>query len=201
MRGRPPKKRLAGDGTGFRFHGPGSWQMVRFHRRSKKRDHRKAYLLVETGRGREKFVYDYRLDDSGRAEVHQAKEVLADLPDDTREVALDAGHDARDLYEAVESNGAVPVIKPRKGARTGRINARGRAIRDRLRRPTRWRRRYRRRVIVESVNSSLKRRFGARLRSRGVWNQRREFGLRVVVYNLCMLNRRRVRVAIRRGEL
>lgn len=153
------------------------------------------YLLVETGQRRPKFIYDCELDASSRGELSQARSVLAELPRDTKEVALDPLHDARDVYQSIEDAGAEAIIKPRKGARVGQVNARGRALRRRARRPTEWQRRYGRRVIVESVNSSLKRRFGSRLRSRGLWNQRREFGLRIVVYNLCMLARHQARLA------
>lgn len=188
------------DSTGLAFQGVGSWQTIRFHKRARRRDHRKASLLVETGQCREKFVYEWRLDASRVGDITAARKILPDLPANTTEVSMDAAYDAGDLYEIVEQQGAAAIIKPRANARTGTIDARGRALRERLRHPTKWQRRYNRRPITESVNSSIKRRFGDRLRCRGLWNQRQEMAVRILVYNIALKGRWKVRLRITGGD-
>lgn len=156
---------------------------------------------METGQAREKFVYDWRLDHSGVGDVNQGRKLLVNLPGDTMVSCMDGAFDARDVYTMVEEQGARPIIKNRGNAKRGEINARGRAVRWRDAHPSRWQALYDRRPITESVNSSLKRRFGNRLRSRGLWNQRREVALCMLVYNAAMKCRWRTRVRILRREL
>lgn len=186
------------DSTGLAFQGVGSWQTIRFHKRATRRDHRKASLLVETRQCVEKFVYEWRLDASRVADVTAARKILPDLPANTMEVTMDAAYDAGDLYDIVEQQGAAPIIKARANARTGTLDARGRALRDRLHHPTKWQRRYNRRPITEAVNSSLKRRFGDRLHCRSLWNQRQEWAIRILVYNIALKGRWNVRLRFER---
>lgn len=174
---------------------------MRFHERNKKRDHRKLSLLVETGQCREKFIYQWRLDKSTVGDVTAARKVLPCMPCDTRSVAMDGAYDARPVYALVEENGVRPIVKERINARRKDLDARGRAIRWKDANPSAWKAEYDRRPIVESVNSSLKRRFGDRLWARGVWNQRREMAFRVLVYNCAMKTKWSVRVRIQRGEM
>lgn len=156
---------------------------------------------METGPRREKVVYEWRLDASRVADMAAGRRVLPHLPPHTGPVAMDAAFDARDIYEAVEAAGAEPVVQPRANARATEVNARGRAIRERLRHPLSWQRKYRRRPITESVNFALKRRFGDRLWARGLWSQRKELAFRILVYNAALVIRSRVRLRIQKGEL
>jgi transposase len=156
--------------------------------------------LVETRQCQEKFVYEWRLDSSRVGDITAARKILPNLPANTIEVEMDGAYDASDLYEIVEQQGAAPIIKPRANARTGTLDARGRALRDRLRHPAKWQRRYNRRPITEAVNSSLKRRFGDRLHCRGLWNQRQEMAIRILVYNIALKGRWNVRMRIQRGD-
>ena len=158
-------------------------------------------LLVETRQRHEKVVYAWRLDRSRWGDVTAGRRILPDLPPNTGDVAMDPAFDARDIYELVEANGATPIVKPRANARTTHVNARGRAIRWKLRHPTAWQRRYNRRPITESVNYALKRKFGDRLWSRGLRNQRIEFALRILVYNTALVCRSRIRPRVQRGDL
>lgn len=189
------------DSTGFAFQGVGSWQSIRFHKRARRRDHRKASLLVETRQCQEKFVYEWRLDSSRVGDITAARKILPGLPANTLEVSMDAAYDVGELYTLVEDQGAAPIINPRANARTGTIDARGRALRGRIRHPTSWQRRYNRRPITEAVNSSIKRRFGDRLHCRGLWNQRHELAIRILVYNIALKTRWKIRLQIHRGEL
>ena len=141
----------------------------------------------------EKLVYAWRLDASTVGDVRSGRKILTELPTHTGSCAMDAAYDAYDVYEQVEANGADPIIKPRKNARTQTRDARGRALRHRLRHPTRWQRAYDRRPIVESVNYAVKRRWGDRLHRHGLRRQRKETGLRILTYNSNMVNRAWIR--------
>jgi transposase len=131
-------------------------------------------------------------------EQRQARRLLRRLPARTQVVSADPNYDAYKVYETVEAQGARPVIKPRKNAKRGTIDARGRAIRWWDRCPKTRQRLYGRRVITESVNSSIKRRFGRRLRTHGVIRQRQEFAFRVLAYNTNMVHRAKIRSALTR---
>lgn len=158
-------------------------------------------LLVETRQHREKVVYEWRLDRSRWGDVTMGRKILSSLPPGTGDVAMDPAFDARDIYRLVATNGATPIVKPRANARTGEVNARGRAIRWKLAHPTAWQRRYNRRPITESVNFALKRKFGDRLWSRGLRNQRIELAFRILVYNAALVCRSRIRTRLQRREL
>jgi hypothetical protein len=140
-------------------------------------------MLVETRQRHEKIVYTWRLDKSRVADVTASKTVLDPLPKNTRFVDMDGAYDARHVYELVEAQGAQPIVKPRSNANPNRLGARGRALRWRLAHPEAWQRRYNRRPITESVNYALKRRFGERLWAHGMWAQRQEIAIRIMVYN------------------
>lgn len=191
------------DSTGIGFQGTGSWQTIRFHKHARRRDHRKLSILVETAPAREKFVYEWRVDKSRVGDVTAARKILPDLPDDTAVVSLDGAYDARDIYQAVEDAGARPVIKNRANAnlKSLGLSARPRAIRWRSKHPDAWQALYNRRPITESVNYAVKRRFGDRLWARGIWNQRREMGFRLLVYNAALKCRWLTRTRILKGEL
>lgn len=134
-------------------------------------------------------MYEWRLDKSRVADVTAGEKILARLPRNAGVVSMDGAYDARRIYEIVEQNGAKPIIKSRKNARAGTVNARGRAIRFQRRRQAAWQRMYNRRPITESVNYAIKRRFGDRLWTRGMWAQRNEIALRILVYNTALLGR------------
>lgn len=160
-------------------------------------------LLVETAQRAEKFIYDWRLDKSSVADVTAARKVLPNMPQDTSVVTMDPAYDARDVYTMVEDGGARPAIKPRAGysLKSRGHSARPRALRWLEKHKTKWQDLYDRRPISESANYSLKKRFGERLDSHGVWQQRKEQAFRVLVYNGNMSHRRKIRRAIQRGEL
>lgn len=181
------------DSTGVAFQGPGSWFTIRFHKNGRRRDHRKLSLLMETRQFSEKFIHSWRLDTSRTADVKAGRALIDRLPPKTRDVSGDTAYDAYDVYDRIEQQGAKSAIKPRSNAKTGTIDARGRSLRERLRRPTAWQRRYDRRPILESGNYALKRRFGARLSTRGLHRHRKESGYRIIAYNTNMVKRALVR--------
>lgn len=103
-----------------------------------------------------------------------ARKLIHELPDNTTEATFDAAYDAGDIYATIKDQGARPLIQYRENARTTTLDARGRAIHYKRPYGTRWDRRYHWRPITEAVKSSLKRRFGDRLHSNGLHNQRQD---------------------------
>jgi len=158
-------------------------------------------LLVETRQRHEKVVYEWRLDRSKVADVTAGMKILPDLPANTGDVTVDGAYDARKFYAGVEEQGANPICKPRKNARTQTRDARGRAIRWMIAHPAKWKGKYHRRPMTEAVNFALKRKFGDRLWSRGLRNQRIEFGFRILVYNSGLVCRSRLRDGVPRRNL
>lgn len=173
---------------------------MRLRRKTRKRDHRKLSLLIETRQHAEKFIYEWRLDNSRVGDVTAGKKVVQRLPKDTATLTADGAYDAREFYTEVEANGARPVVKPRRGYTLKAHNhpARPRALRWRQAHLRQWTALYHRRPIAESGNYSLKRRFGDRLWTHGLWRQRKELGLRVLVYNCNMVHRWLIRTRLER---
>ena len=107
----------------------------------------------------------------------------------------DKAYASRRNAQYVEDRGGTPFLMPKDNAtaRTRNCPAWKRMVLYRQRHPRAFEGRYHRRSNVEATNSAFKRRLGSALRSRTWWNQRREAALKVIVFNLRLLIRFRIR--------
>ena len=112
---------------------------------------------------------------------------------DVSSVRADGAYAWRSNSQVIENIGAVPYLKPRKDARAtsrGYPAWRSMMLRYNSDREA-WMEEYRKRWIVESVFSSVKRRLGPCLFSRRAYTQRRELVMKFIVHNLILRARRR----------
>ncbi len=187
------------DSSGLEEGRRSGYYLWRLKRRIRRRDFRKVHLASEC-RLPEKVVYSWRLTAPSRGDSPLFVELVGRVPDPLGVVCGDPAYASRRNAQYVEDRGGRPYLKPRANA-TAR--ARGHPAWRRMvlhyRRDRKgFERVYHERSNGEAVNSAFKRLWGSRLHSRRRWNQGREVGLKVVVHNLCLLLRFRVRIRLER---
>jgi transposase len=111
------------------------------------------------------------------------------------DVCGDKAYSSRENADLVVKRGGRPFLMPRNNASD---RAKGhRAWKDMMKyrkeHPVAFKNRYHKRSNSESTNSAFKRKFGDILRSRKWKMQKIEAGLKVVIYNIRLLVRYRIR--------
>jgi transposase len=106
-----------------------------------------------------------------------------------KEVLGDTAYASETNFEAVLAKGARPYFKFNKTATGAKPGAWRDIFQDYKNHRSDWEEHYRKRKIVESVFSAVKRMFGERLRSKGDVAARNELLLKLLCYNLCCLLR------------
>jgi hypothetical protein len=177
---------LAADGTGLSTRRYERW-IAPAKSSDRHRSFIKLHALVAT-RSRFPFFCAAHVTDARTNDVTELPRLLGQLPSGLAigNVALDAGYLSRANAQAVADRGGRPVMALRRNV--GRIDAGGRPawsamLRERRRDGRAFRRRYRRRAVIEGVFGAFKERFGATVRSRGEAAQRVELLGRTVVWN------------------
>lgn len=112
---------------------------------------------------------------------------------DVSSIRADGAYAWRTNAQFIEDIGSVPYLKPRKdaiGGSRGYPAWRSLMLRYNSDREV-WLEEYRKRWIVESVFSSVKRRLGPYLFSRRAYTQRRELVMKFIVHDLILCARGR----------
>ena len=126
-------------------------------------------------------------------EVTQLEKLLEPLYD-LGDVYADSGYLSVNNCWVIVMKGGTPYIRPKKTT-TGRRNN-GRAFTEMIERykenKEEWMRKYHQRSNIEAVFSSLKRRLGGFVTSIKRQIQHTEIALKIIVYNLTVLVRKKV---------
>ena len=126
-------------------------------------------------------------------EVTQLEKLLEPLYD-LGDVYADSGYLSVNNCWVIVMKGGTPYIRPKKTT-TGRRNN-GRAFTEMIERykenKEEWMRKYHQRSNIEAVFSSLKRRLGGFVTSIKRQIQHTEIALKIIVYNLMILVRKRI---------
>ena len=162
---------MAVDATGF-----DSWQRSRHYEKrigAAPMPYAKADLLVDT---EERLIYDFVLRMKPRHDTLGAKTMIS--RSSVRDVLIlaDKCYDSEPLHEQVAASGNMLYAPVRKSSRKSPHG-------HHRRRCARGNKLYHQRNIVESINFSLKSRFRS-LRSKKHWMKKREFGWKLITYNL-----------------
>ncbi len=168
---------MAVDATGF-----DSWQRSRHYEKRIGASHMpyaKVDLLVDT---ETKIIYDFVLRTKPRHDVLGASTMIKRLKKKNVLILADKGYDSESLHEVVVNSGNkmfAPVrdfkVKKPKGKNRKRCSL--------------GHKKYHQRNIVESINFSLKSRFRF-LRNKLHYMKKREFGWKIITYNLEKLSKR-----------
>lgn len=149
-------------------------------------------------RGPEKVIYSAELTRATRNDSPLLVPLLERIDGALGIVSGDKAYGNRKNAQYVTDRRGTPRLMPKANA-TARAKGKPgwkRMMRERQKHPERWDREYHQRSNSEAVNWSFKKKLGAYLASHKRRNQTIEVHLKVVVYNLRLLVRRNVRVAL-----
>jgi len=173
---------IAVDSTGFRVRNSSLWYDIRIKRKNTKRDCIKLHLSMDVDTG---IIHWFTLTSSKRHDSPEFKNLLKHLPD-LGDVFGDKGYSSRNNCQIVANKHGTPYLHFKDNATN---KAKGKpawiiSIRAYKKNKEKWLDTYHARSIVESVFSSIKRRWGSFLRSRRKWMQKKELSLKVLSYNI-----------------
>jgi transposase len=173
---------IAVDSTGFRTGNSSVWYDIRIHRNNTKHDCMKLHISMDVDTG---IIHWFIITPSKRHDSPEFKNLLKHLPT-LGAVFGDKGYSSRNNCQRVADKHGVPYLHFKDNATN---KAKGKpawiiSIRAYKNNTEQWLSVYHFRSIVESVFSSIKRRWGSFLRSRRKWMQKKELSLKVLSYNI-----------------
>ena len=173
---------IALDSSGFRTKTSSHWFDIRVKRRNSRKDNEKLHIACDVNLG---LIWNYCITDYKAHDSPFLKSLLSVFTV-LRYVMGDAAYPSRDNCKEVAKKGGKPFLMPRKNSspRPKGSKAWRDMINDFLHFMEYFLGVYHMRSCVESVFSSLKRRFGNFLRSVKKRVRRRELALKVLAYNV-----------------
>lgn len=173
---------IAVDSTGFRTGNSSLWYDIRIRRKNTKRDCIKLHISMDVDTG---IIHWFTMTSSKRHDSPEFKRLMKHLPK-VGDVYGDKGYSSRNNCQIIADKQGTPYLHFRDNATN---KAKGKpawiiSIRAYKKNIEQWLGIYHARSIVESVFSSIKRRWGSFLRSRRKWMQKKELSLKVLSYNI-----------------
>jgi transposase len=173
---------VAVDSTGFRTGDSSIWYDIRIGRKNTKRDCIKLHISMNVDTG---IIHWFTITPSKRHDSPEFSTLLKHLPA-VGDVYGDKGYSSRKNCQIVADKKGTPYLCFKDNATN---KAKGKpawiiSIRSFKKQKEKWLDTYHARSIVESVFSSIKRRWGSFLRSRRKWMQKKELSLKVLSYNI-----------------
>ena len=170
------------DSTGFSRANRSTWFDIRIGRKNSRHDCLKLHIVANL---EEDFVHDFTITNWKRGDSPQFKRLIRDLPE-LDAVLGDKGYSSRLNCQMVKDKNGTPYLRFKSNA-TGKAKghpAWKEAYVEFTTNTDAWMQIYKLRNIIESIFSSIKRRWGSALRSRLYWNQIKELALKVLAYNM-----------------
>jgi transposase len=173
---------IAVDSTGFRTGNSSLWYDIRIRRKSTKHDFIKLNISMDVDTG---VIHWFTITSSKRHDSPEFNTLLKNLPK-LGDVYGDKGYSSRKNCQIVADKQGTPYLHFKDNA-TNRAKGKPAwiiSIRAYKKNTEKWLDTYHARSIVESVFSSIKRRWGNFLNSRKRLMQKKELSLKVLVYNI-----------------
>jgi len=173
---------IAVDSTGFRTGNSSIWYDIRIRRRNTRKDCIKLHISVDVDTG---IIHSFTMTPSKKHDSPEFKKLLSHLIE-LGAVFGDKGYSSRNNCQIVVDKNGIPYLHFRDNATN---KAKGKpawiiSIRAFKNNTEEWLSVYHLRSIVESVFSSIKKRWGSYLLSRKKWMQKKELSLKVLSYNV-----------------
>ena len=173
---------IAVDSSGFRTGNSSIWYDIRIRRKNTRKDCIKLHISVDVDTG---VIHWFTITPSKRHDSPEFKNLLNHLPN-LGAVLGDKGYSSRNNCQIAADKNGIPYLYFRDNATS---KAKGHpawiiSFRTYKKDTEEWLSVYHLRSIVESVFSSIKRRWGSFLRSRWKWMQKKELSLKVLSYNI-----------------
>jgi len=173
---------IAIDSSGFRTGNSSIWYDIRIKRRNKRKDCIKLHISVDVDTG---IVHWFTITSSRRHDSPEFKNLIKHLPE-LGNVLGDKAYSSRDNCQIAADKKGKPYLHFKDNVTN---KAKGKpawiiSVREYKNNTEEWLSTYHLRSIVESVFSSIKRRWGSFLRSKRKWMQKKELSLKVLSYNV-----------------
>lgn len=181
--GRVSKKLSAAvDSSGFSTKNSSVWFDIRIGRKSTKRECIKLHIIIDIQRG---YILDFHLTNYRRNDCPILSKLLRDIKF-LKKLVADAGYLSRENCILVGKRNGKPYIWVKKNSTAKPKSAVEWKVMVKCfrRHNGAFRKAYHCRSLVESVFSSIKRRWNSTLRSIGRWAQKKELTMKVLCYNI-----------------
>jgi len=176
---------FAVDSTGFSRVNRSTWFDIRIGRKSSRRDCLKLHIVADLEGD---IIHDFTITNWKRGDSPQFKRLIRNLPE-LAAMLGDKGYSSRLNCQLVKDKNGTPYLRFKSNA-TGRAKGHPAWKEAYIAFTTDtdgWMQTYKLRNIIESIFSSIKRRWGSALRSRLYNNQIKELALKVLAYNMRQL--------------
>jgi transposase len=179
---RRKKMNIAVDSTGFSTHNSSTWYDIRIKRHSSRKDCIKLHISVDIDTG---IIHWFTTTPWNRHDSKEFEQLIKNLPE-LGNVLGDKALSSRKNCQFVFNKNGTPYLCFRKNTRSISKGYPAWIISFRAYKndTDAWLAVYHLRSIIESVFSSIKRRWGSFLNSRKRWMQKRELALKVLSYNV-----------------
>jgi len=173
---------IAVDSTGFRTSNSSTWYDIRIKRRNKRKDCIKLHISIDIDTG---IIHWFTMTPWNRHDSREFENLIKHLPEIGAAFG-DKAYPSRKNYQLVVDKNGTPYLCFKDNATN---KAKGKPawiihIRKYKKDKETWLSVYHLRSIVESVFSSIKKRWGNFLRSRKKWMRKKELSLKVLSYNV-----------------
>jgi transposase len=173
---------IAVDSTGFRTGNSSTWYDIRIKRKNKRKDCIKLHISMDIDTG---IIYWFTMTPWNRHDSREFENLIKHLPE-LGATFGDKAYPSRRNYQLVVDKNGTPYLCFKENATN---KAKGKPawiihIRKYKNDKETWLSTYHLRSIVESVFSSIKKRWGSFLRSKKKWMQKKELSLKVLSYNV-----------------
>ena len=173
---------VAVDSSGFSTHNRSLWYDIRVKRRGKRRDCIKLHIAMDIDTG---IIHRFSFTGWNRHDSPVFQKMMKYLSD-LGAVFADKAYSSRMNCQIVADKKGVPFLCFKDNA-TNRAKGKPAwiiSIRSYKNNREQWLSAYHFRSIVESIFSSIKRRWGSFLRSKKRWMRKKELSLKVLSYNV-----------------
>jgi transposase len=176
------KLRIAPDSSGFTTRNTSVWFDIRIRRKNTKKDCIKLHIIVDIVNG---YILDFHITDSKKNDCPILKILLRDIKQIEKLVA-DAGYLSRENCILVGLRGGKPYIWVKKNSTKKPKNSVEWKVMVScfIKHKGGFKKAYHCRSFVESVFSSMKRRWNSTIKSIKKWYQRKELTIKVICYNI-----------------
>ncbi len=178
------------DSSGFSLSNSSKWYDIRIKRENTRKESLKLHIVIDVETG---IIMDFMTTNWKAADCKQFGRLINALPKIAKALA-DKAYSSRENCTVVHERGGEPYIKFKENA-TGKAKGSPAwkiSFRKYKSDEDAWNEVYHQRSRVESVFSSIKKRWHSHIASRTTWMQRKELALKVFAYNLkqVLYNRR-----------
>jgi transposase len=173
---------VAVDSTGFSLSNSSKWFDIRIQRISSRRESMKLHIVIDIETG---IIHHFSTTTWNRHDSMEFKKMITALPQISAALG-DKAYSSRMNCQLVADRGGIPYLIFKDNVKgTAKGNSAWKISFHKYKKNNEeWMKTYHLRSIVESVFSSLKKRWNGHISSKKPWHRRRELALKVLAYNL-----------------